>query len=120
MFGKVIILPVVIYQFGSTITFDSGTITNATLLPVTQSPVANFVADVNLVAAADASALPLPITFAPSASAGGTSNGSRVGFIDPLRLFGFLYGTFPTAPSVFVFATHYAARVPVIATGETK
>ena len=44
-------------------------------------------------------------------------NGTR-DFIDPLRLFGFLYGTFPTAPSVFVFASHYGAQISVVATGK--
>ncbi|OPL33447.1 hypothetical protein AM593_10544, partial [Mytilus galloprovincialis] len=36
---------------------------------------------------------------------------------ESLSMFGFLYGTFPTAPSVFLYASHYSIGQDIVATG---
>ena len=45
-----------------------------------------------------------------SMNAGGSSNETV-----ELSNFGFLYGTFPTAPGVFVYATHFGVDVDLVA-----
>ncbi|XP_060589800.1 lysosomal cholesterol signaling protein-like isoform X2 [Ruditapes philippinarum] len=35
----------------------------------------------------------------------------------PLSMYGFLYGTFPTAPSVFLYASHFSVAQDIVATG---
>lgn len=36
---------------------------------------------------------------------------------ESMSMFGFLYGTFPTAPSVFLYASHYSVGQDIVATG---
>ncbi|XP_048753740.2 integral membrane protein GPR155-like isoform X3 [Ostrea edulis] len=48
---------------------------------------------------------------------GGIERISNVSNSTSDAMFGFLYGTFPTAPSVFLYASHYATATDLVATG---
>lgn len=121
VFGKVLILPVLIFQLGSAIHSRSVTANSTSTLisPVTSdaTPQINEQAISYIQYPNDSHTTPFPNDLTPILPAEGSlTNVSHS--IDPLRLFGFLYGTFPAAPSVFVFASHYQAQVSVIATGK--
>ena len=46
----------------------------------------------------------------------GDQNATR----DDISTYGFLYGTFPTAPTVFVFASQYNLAMEIVSCGKTR
>jgi len=111
-FAKVVILPVIIFQFSHV----TNTTSMSYIVPASNKTLDKLNLTSTNYAYVQQFAVPEPNPDSDSLYAN-TKVWNQTWDIDPLRLFGFLYGTFPTAPSVFVFASHYNAQVSIVATG---